>query len=609
MVYNWSTSINFSTFAIYNPKFLQFGSYIRMAPSPYYLTTMKHPQPILPLIFILLLTLASCGQRRAGGFADMKWEPLGREADSLNLLLESRFYDADPYDSIRMLIERLESAPVSKDAGRRRLTSRVAFWKTRLAERERGTPEADSLLRMAFELTDSASSPYTYNRLLTIRESIDSDSATLRMSRLMESLRYYQSVGDQAMEGATSILIAHALADSYQLDFALEYFLRADSLHHLSGLDKYVSKNRINRCSILYKMGNKAGGDSLMSVMLADPDIRKDPLAYNTVLRNSYIFSNNFERLKEGAEQMMTIDSTSPRNAVYDILLGQHYRKEGNDPEADIHTRRAFAKLDRIADQELRCAILRDMVTTLRHEGLSDSASRLQEQYIDEFEKLTDMRQPREMAHLHTLQIVTRYEMESAAARSYYVVRMLILSIILVLVGSVGILLLVKARQRHRLQQQRIILDRVQSQLEKEEHQRQYLALSIAMEETDRHLEQIREQIETLNKEGKVSYTEMTSVRQVLQQHANNRDDWKQFNELFSKAHPMFDKNLSERYPGLSEGQRKLAVYIYTGMNNKQIAQFLNVRPESVKQARWRLRVKMGLSSDESLEESLRCLA
>ncbi len=89
----------------------------------------------------------------------------------------------------------------------------------------------------------------------------------------------------------------------------------------------------------------------------------------------------------------------------------------------------------------------------------------------------------------------------------------------------------------------------------------------------------------------------------VIRKHTARRDDWNRFRELFDKTHPLFLKNLKEAYPGLSETQVRLATYIHTGMDNKQIADFLNIRAESVKQSRWRLRSRMGLQPGESLED------
>lgn len=41
-------------------------------------------------------------------------------------------------------------------------------------------------------------------------------------------------------------------------------------------------------------------------------------------------------------------------------------------------------------------------------------------------------------------------------------------------------------------------------------------------------------------------------------------------------------------------------------MESKHIARVMSIRPESVKQARWRLRGKMGLGPDDSLDDVIR---
>lgn len=44
------------------------------------------------------------------------------------------------------------------------------------------------------------------------------------------------------------------------------------------------------------------------------------------------------------------------------------------------------------------------------------------------------------------------------------------------------------------------------------------------------------------------------------------------------------------------------------GLDNNKIARLLVIRPESVKQARWRLRKMMGLDKDVSLDDAIRAL-
>lgn len=78
------------------------------------------------------------------------------------------------------------------------------------------------------------------------------------------------------------------------------------------------------------------------------------------------------------------------------------------------------------------------------------------------------------------------------------------------------------------------------------------------------------------------------------------------FRKLHEKLHPQFMRRLKADFPMLTESQLKHAAFITMGMTSKQIAAALNIEYESVKKSRTRLRQRMGLSVDESLEDRLR---
>lgn len=158
------------------------------------------------------------------------------------------------------------------------------------------------------------------------------------------------------------------------------------------------------------------------------------------------------------------------------------------------------------------------------------------------------------------------------------------------------------------MDEQKHISENLKSELEIERYHRQFLAMSLAIEDTDRSFSEIRDRLQELQKEGKINDQELKQVEDVIKKHTIQRNDLNKFRELFEKTHPGFLKNLKAAWPDLSETQVRLATYIYTGMDNKQIANFLNIRVESVKQSRWRLRMKMGLQPGDSLEDTLRNL-
>ena len=48
-----------------------------------------------------------------------------------------------------------------------------------------------------------------------------------------------------------------------------------------------------------------------------------------------------------------------------------------------------------------------------------------------------------------------------------------------------------------------------------------------------------------------------------------------------------------------------MLAYIRMGLNSKQIARILMVRPESIHQSRWRLSRRLGLDPGETIEQRL----
>lgn len=110
---------------------------------------------------------------------------------------------------------------------------------------------------------------------------------------------------------------------------------------------------------------------------------------------------------------------------------------------------------------------------------------------------------------------------------------------------------------------------------------------------------------------------ENSELRNVLQQEAvgalvksgiADDGDRSRAEERFLQLRPGFFARLKEINPDLTENDLRLCTYISIGMRAKEIAQQLSVTPDSVNTARYRLRKKLNLKSDEKLDDFLRNL-
>jgi tetratricopeptide (TPR) repeat protein len=81
----------------------------------------------------------------------------------------------------------------------------------------------------------------------------------------------------------------------------------------------------------------------------------------------------------------------------------------------------------------------------------------------------------------------------------------------------------------------------------------------------------------------------------------SSKDTWDNFRSKFVDVHPNFFRNLNERCPGLTQNEMKLAAMISMNLSSKDIAKITLQQHNSINVARYRLRKKLNMESDEQL--------
>lgn len=78
-------------------------------------------------------------------------------------------------------------------------------------------------------------------------------------------------------------------------------------------------------------------------------------------------------------------------------------------------------------------------------------------------------------------------------------------------------------------------------------------------------------------------------------------EQWEQFKLHFESVHKGFFERLLQHFPKLTPNELKLCAYLRMNLSTKEIAQMLNISPESVTTKRYRLRKKLNLGKDDNL--------
>jgi DNA-binding NarL/FixJ family response regulator len=99
-----------------------------------------------------------------------------------------------------------------------------------------------------------------------------------------------------------------------------------------------------------------------------------------------------------------------------------------------------------------------------------------------------------------------------------------------------------------------------------------------------------------------------TEVRKMIKsltedEHIDN--EWENFSKHFDKVHSDFVSQLKKVHPQLTSNELKLCTYLRMNLSTKEIAQLSNISVRGVEVSRYRLRKKMGLTSEENFFDYL----
>ncbi len=80
-------------------------------------------------------------------------------------------------------------------------------------------------------------------------------------------------------------------------------------------------------------------------------------------------------------------------------------------------------------------------------------------------------------------------------------------------------------------------------------------------------------------------------------------NNWENFSRYFEEVHKDFNKNVKTKYPEVSSNELRLLALLKMNLTSKEIANILNISLQGIKKARYRLRKKLNLTTEDSLQD------
>ncbi len=125
-----------------------------------------------------------------------------------------------------------------------------------------------------------------------------------------------------------------------------------------------------------------------------------------------------------------------------------------------------------------------------------------------------------------------------------------------------------------------------------------------AMVEKKEVIKSFREEFEKLKISNQLEDHERSSAISTMM-HSNilTDDDWKHFRQLFDAVYPGFLVRIKEKITDLTPAEMRLLALTKLKLPSKDMADILGISPESIRKTRYRLRKKLDLPEEGTLDE------
>lgn len=546
------------------------------------------------IALVIVLVTEGCARDSRAGAPTSGWTAVTPAFDSTVGRLELSYIHPTPRHTRESLVMALDTFPLPE------AKAQLLYWKARLAHGDGDDSTALALIDRGLALADSGSYPYERARLLSIKAALPNIPVKTAYELSVRNLGYFEETADSFMVAATLMRLGTVMWSINDTLPAAVYYRRADTIYSRRGPEEYRLRNLVNIANTLGGPETDKTRDSLMASLRDNPLTKADSSLYFNILRNSYFNTGDLRYLRE-AYLYASADRGSPATrAGVEAAIADHFLGHDSPPDSiKKYARLAFADIDRVTDNLTRALIYNAMAYTAYVEGEIDRTIFFYDQYVAARLAMEHERFSLEITKAEYRQSFDKASRE-AQTRHRQEREIWLTALILACALAVAIWVILYFRVANaRVNRQRAELQLLQNS--------NYLsACALAIDEKDRVIESLVKTVDKMQSDGKIAPPEARELTANVRRSLSNTLERETFTELHKKLHPEFIHRLKKDFPMLTESQLRHAAYIAMGLSSKQIAQVLNIEYDSVKKSRTRLRNRMALPPEVSLEDTLR---
>ena len=309
-------------------------------------------------------------------------------------------------------------------------------------------------------------------------------------------------------------------------------------------------------------------------------------------------------------EALALHESTGSRNKIVEALndIGMVYNAQKSPQTAIEHFNRSIALAESIGVKENIKIAYFNRSKSQEMLGNTNKALEDYKTYKTIDDSILNETKTRQIEELRTIYEMENKEREIAlqkieiglleANNKVNRLQRILLSAGLIL--SILVLFLVYYGMRQKMKRNKIEREKVDAELAYKAKQLTTHALHLANK--NELLEDLKLQMERMKLNGN-AHTEYNKIVNTINFNLQDDKNWANFSRFFDEVHRGFNESVKQNFPGITSNELRLMALLKMNLTSKEIASILNISHDGIKKARYRLRKKLNINSDESLTD------
>ena len=571
---------------------------------------------------IVTLILAAGCLRTDGG--TLFWPRVSPEVDSLMTQLDDNRHASDvTLDSLCRTLEALrldgKLAPV--------VAWRAKFWRANVAAKRDDLAGAIKLLKEAEMMVDKKTYPYDYHRIDDLKKLFANTQETAIYQKYVDcynAIQFYRDIQDYRIvaDNYNYMGITLSMLDEHIL--ALENFKKAENYYARANTQLERKGIQLNIADCYYYLGDTSNAKALLQALESDAMVRQHTTFYTSVLSSMCDVyrrtGDNRDALIEKIDSLLK-DNPNAISKVLSLINIGDYHLDRHQPQLAVESYESVLAMlspsGYKSPQGVTC--MKSLATCYDTMGRHDDALKYYALYVTYNDSLRQLNPVASMQKMESLASIRQFEERLRLEKEQQRSRLMIAVVLLVTLITIAIILTVNKFNKEKIKRQlqeaenrSLALQLENGRLKAEEQQleielrnRQLMERTLVISEKENALKNLRRLIAETGDKQLIDQSELKRIGAELGMHIDTSNEWEFFRKAFEEINPSFYNKLTELVPTITDNEKRLCAYLSIGLPRKQIAFMLNVQPDSIKKAVTRLRKKLHIPPETTLEQFL----